>query len=572
MIAWAAIGWGGCDDTGRFCAVNAFGKLSEEEDGWLSKIGQTLADLQRIKALDENAAGKAQAEAMRGSLVQQIELERTSLRYGEDSAEVRALQARHEREVAVAKLEGLKIDLGSREAKRVLNGLTELQHYREKAIAEAAAEARREWFRAQDDQLAAVQREIALIGMSAAEQARVNALAEAELDIRDRKLGVTEAQLARTKALAQAKEEANLARKQALYDLAVQAQMDAYDTRAAEARNPYIRADIAGEQEYARKIAEGADATVAARAAAQARARAIREADRAQTDFLRGQAEGIQALQLEIALIGQSAEVRARVLALVKAEQEITRLGASGEAADRIRETAAAQAEMAQQLDAQVDAWRRVQSAGEGAIDGVLDKLREGDVGGAFKDLIGEIEKGFFDLAVRNPLKNMLLGTNLGTWEDVGGWGGIWGRMSGRQPLDEAATIRAATMPMQSMAVNAANVILSGNLSGLTNAMGAANMNLAPVQPYGGSLPGSADVQAQMWAFFAAKGLAPHQIAGIMGNASAESGFDPWRSAMAAMRTGCSSGTTAGTSSLTSSAGNRTSAMSRSSWSSPGAK
>ncbi|MGN7870967.1 phage tail tip lysozyme [Paracoccus sp. 22332] len=500
-------------------AAEAFGGLSKEEDAWLGKIGQALADLQRIKGLDENAAGIAQAEAMRVSLEKQIQLERTSLLYGEDSAEMRAIQARHEREAAIAKLEGLKVDLDSAEAKRVLNGLTEIQYYREKA----AAEARREWFVAQDDQLAAVQREIALIGMSAAEQARINALAEAELEIRDRKLSALEAEEARTKAIAQAEAEIALSRQRALRDLAVQAQMDGYDARAAEARNPYIRADIEAERAYAQEIAASGDATIAAQAAAQARARAIREADRAQTDFLRGQAEGIQAQQLEIALIGQSAAVRARILALVQAEQEITRLGASGEAADAIRETARAQAEMAQQLDAQVDAWRRVQAAGEGAIDGVLDKLRGGDVGGAFKEMIGEIEKGFFDLAVANPLKNMLLGTNLGTWEDVGGWGGIWGRMSGKQPLDEAATIAAATMPGQSMSVNAANVILSGNLAGL----GAANMPIAPVQPFGGTLPGSADVQAQVWAFFAAKGLAPHQIAGIMGNVAGESSFNP---------------------------------------------
>jgi hypothetical protein len=40
-------------------------------------------------------------------------------------------------------------------------------------------------------------------------------------------------------------------------------------------------------------------------------------------------------------------------------------------------------------------------------------------------------------------------------------------------------------------------------------------------------LAGSTNVQQQVWAFFAAKGLAPHQIAAIMGNVQAESGFNP---------------------------------------------
>lgn len=72
------------------------------------------------------------------------------------------------------------------------------------------------------------------------------------------------------------------------------------------------------------------------------------------------------------------------------------------------------------------------------------------------------------------------------------------------------------------MTVTAANVTLAGNLSGI---LGAANMNAAPLSY--GSLPGAADIQAQIWSYFTAKGLAPHQVAGIMGNVAAESGFNP---------------------------------------------
>ena len=142
-------------------------------------------------------------------------------------------------------------------------------------------------------------------------------------------------------------------------------------------------------------------------------------------------------------------------------------------------------------------------------------------------EMLGEIEKGFFDLAVRNPLKNMLLGTNLGTWEGIGGWSGIMDRFSGRAKVDERAQAAQAAMPVQSMMVTAASVMLSGNLSGIAPAANlVANANSAPVS-YAGGLPGSGDVQSQMWQFFTAKGLAPHQVAAILGHSAAESGFNP---------------------------------------------
>ncbi|MBC9246746.1 hypothetical protein H4P12_08475 [Paracoccus sp. 11-3] len=450
-------------------------------------------------------------------------MQRTILTFGEGSAEVRALQNRHEREGLVLKLEGVGIDQQSLEGRRTINGLIALQYERERA----ATAARREYLRQQEDQLAAIQREIGLIGASAAEQARVNALAEAETAVREKNLTLLEAAEARRNALARAEAEATLSRTRAMQDLQVAAMMDGFDARIAGSRNPWLRADIEAERAYAQAIAGGQDAEVAAIARAQARARAISELTSAQDDFLRGQQESLQRQQLEIALIGQSAEVRARVLALVQAERDIQRLGATGEDAEVIRRNTLAQADYARRIEEQADAWRRVQSAGEQAIDGVLDKLREGDLGSAFREMISEIEQGFFDLAIRNPLKNMFLGTNLGTWEDVGGWAGIRDRFTGRASVDEAGLVRAATaMPLQSMTVTTSNVILGGNLSGLAGMMaGAANLNASPAMM--GGLPGSSSVQAQIWSFFAGKGLASHQIAGVMGNASAESGFNP---------------------------------------------
>lgn len=151
---------------------------------------------------------------------------------------------------------------------------------------------------------------------------------------------------------------------------------------------------------------------------------AAEERRAAQNDYLRGGAERTQQLQLELALVGQTAETRARILALVRAEQDIRRLGLEGQAAEEARQRELTNVELARQVRAQSDAWAQFQQAGESAIDGVLDKLRGGDFKGALAEMLGELEKGLFDLSIRNPLKNLILGTDLGTMADLGGWSG----------------------------------------------------------------------------------------------------------------------------------------------------
>ncbi|KGJ19305.1 phage tail tip lysozyme [Paracoccus sanguinis] len=261
---------------------------------------------------------------------------------------------------------------------------------------------------------------------------------------------------------------------------------------------------------------------------------AAEERRQAQNDYLRGAAERVQQARLELALVGQTAAVRARVLALVQAERDIRAQGLTGAAAEEVRTSALELVDLNRQIDAQADAWERVQGAGEAAIDAVLDKLKGGDVKGAVAGLLDELNKGFFDLAVRNPLKNMLLGTNLGTLDDVGGLAGIWGRLTGRTPLDQDAVIGAATQPVQAMQIAAAQVTINAaslglgdgaagllaGLPGATGLPGVANVNAAPLTTGRG-------VAGEIWNFFAAKGLAPHQIAAIVGHAGAESGFNP---------------------------------------------
>lgn len=497
--------------------------VSDKEQGLIDLLKQQadiLLGIQAAETARQERIARQIEETVRG-YGQQSELQQTILKFGQDSAEARLVENRQERENLALKLEKLGLTRQDADWQRAMGALSDLQHQRELA----AMATRREWFQDQDDKIAAIRRETALIGASASEQIRINALAEAEVDIRKRKLGVIEAVLVRMRAMATAQAEIDQARARALKDLADAQTGEMFDAAIAGTRDPYARAELEAQREYARQIADGATAEIAAGNATLVKARALRELQISQGEYVRSQDENLAKLRLELALVGQTAEVRARVLALAQAEQDIQRLGLQGERADQVRREALEHAEMAKTIESQADAWQRVQSAGEAAIDGVLDKLRGGDVKGALAEMLGEIEKGFFDLSIRNPLKNALLGSNLGTWQDVGGWSGIWGRLTGANPVDEGQLARASVLPLQTMTVTAGNVILQGNLSGIPGLTGATNTNAAPMS-FAGGLPGSADVQSQIWAFFAAKGLAPHQIAGIMGQASAESSFN----------------------------------------------
>lgn len=504
-------------------AAEAKDGYSADEDDFLGKIQGAQRELQKLNGDAGNAAGAQQANEIFQTYRQQLEIERASLAYGKDSAEVRKLQNQYEMEALKTRLEGLKIDEQSLEGRRAINTLIAVQHERELAVTDEMQRQQQ----ARQAQITGLQRELALIGETSTVRTRALAIAEAEERIREQNLRGRQAELEMTNAIAEAEARIALDRGRAAYDLQTSRMMDQYDLRAGLARDPGLRADIEAEREYVRQIRSGADAAQASAEADRVRARAMNDMVIAQDEYLRGQAERIQQQQLELALIGQTAEVRARVLAAVAAEREIIATGASGEVAEKMRANAQVEAEYARTIEAQADAWRRVQSAGEAAIDGVLDKLRSGDIAGAFEELAAEIEKGFFDLAVANPLKNAIMGTNLGTLQDVGGLGGIWDRLRGKNTVDEQTLISQAVQPVQSMMVQAASVTLSGNLSGIAgmNQL-AANSDMAPGAMMGG-LPGSGDVQSQIWQFFAGKGLKPHQIAGIMGNASAESSFNP---------------------------------------------
>lgn len=282
---------------------------------------------------------------------------------------------------------------------------------------------------------------------------------------------------------------------------------------------PLIAAAARAEGEEKRQLTEVVQGLRLAYAL-QAEARRQQQA----ADYLRSQGETLRNLQLELALLGQSEATRGRVLAMAEAERQIRAAGidSQGALAGQMRENARMIEAQTRALQAQAKAWGDIRSAAESAIDGTVDALLKGDIPGALSGIVTEITGIFADLAIKNPLKNAILGTDYATMDSLGGWRGILGRLLGNDPVNEGALIDQGSRPVQSMMITAGSVTIQAggiDLGGM-----AANLVGAPGT---GSLSGSAAVQKQIWDFFIGKGLAPHQVAGILGNVQAESSFNP---------------------------------------------
>lgn len=499
------------------------GGISEEEQALIDVLKEQADVLLGIQAIETARAEtlKRQIDQMVLGYSQEAELQAASLQFGSDAAAVEQIRARHARENLDVRLEEMGVEKGSVEWLKAKVGLS-LQLAAQEAT---RAEAAKDRVRDQEDELAAINREIALIGVSNAERARANALAEADIEIRKRKLQGLDAVEERLRAVAKAEAEIALEQKKALADIATTRMMDGYDARIAATRNPFIKAEIEAEKEYARVLIETGDATRAAASAAQVREKAMGDATRAQDEFMRSQGESLQQLRLELSLAGETAEVRARVLALAEAERQIRDQGidgASGRAA-QLRADALERVDIEARLDRITSAWARVDDAAGSAIENMVDALTGGgsdSLRSAAQDALGLIK----ELTLTNPLKNAILGQNLPTMADVGGLGGIFGRLFGKEGAAPALT--ASTMSAASMAVTTPMVTLNaGSIAGL----GAGVMPGLSGTASGaaGVLPGSGDIQSQIWSFFAGKGMQPHQIAAIMGHVGAESGFNP---------------------------------------------
>jgi hypothetical protein len=160
-------------------------------------------------------------------------------------------------------------------------------------------------------------------------------------------------------------------------------------------------------------------------------------------------------------------------------------------------------------------------------------------------------------LTIANPLKNALFGTNLPTMADLFSGKPVMpgatstsmmtvtagtvmvngGMMPGAFPSAPGSTLGSLLgIPANSNVVNGVRPTLTPGgvvnspvslpaINGVRPDLMAGGLVNSPVST-ANIVPGTS-VQSQVWNYWAAKGLPPHQIAGIMGNIQAESAFRP---------------------------------------------
>ncbi|KAA8606816.1 hypothetical protein [Salipiger aestuarii] len=453
----------------------------------LNELGQSA-----ISTADDEAFWNGTAKARRDDKAtseivtayeQQAELAASIAEHGEASAEVEAVRTRQAREVLSLRLRQLGIEEDSERAQSALAALEDAQ---------AAAQSQRaaERSRAVADTLTGLQGELAVAraitshGENSVEVERLRAEQAAEaLRIRLAELGATEDQIARAEELLsltrQAEQDAARSRatreaQQSLSAMQREAQIQAAILTHGRESLTVKRLQIdAAREAYAQSLAEkqiSQDTRDALMAQWEAKS-GLAAVDpfgslAAAKSMLDAQAQTVAQLRLEQALLGQSEETRRRVLALYQAELDIRRQGldVEGDLAARIRDGALSQSDFAAEVARQADAWDKVQGSAESAIDGMVDAAMNADIPGVFEAMAGEITGILNDLAIKNPLKNGLLGSDLPTLDDAGGLQGIWDRLTGNvQDIDPAqAAAHAAAQSVASMQVTAANVVISG--------------------------------------------------------------------------------------------------------------
>lgn len=523
-----------------------FSKMSEEAQKAYSALATFALKLAEFEAQFNGTALDAKrgrlADEMVRSYTEQVELARAIVQYGENSSEVQAVQIAQSRAALSLKLQEQGIDLDSARAARIFASFDQAQ-------AAERAQSDQERNKALSENLTTMQGQIDLsnailtFGRNGVEVERLRTeQAKATLRTRLEELGVGEDQIVKAETLlelergrAEAVEraEAVKASSYAIADLQREAAVARASLTYGRDSLEVKRLQIDAAREEYRISLEQAKLTAAERAAqmqAWEQTRGLGAIDpfgvqAAASGMLRTRSEAIAKSQFELALAGQSEAQQNKLIALYDAEVEIRRAGidVQSEAARAIREQTALQADLNNELKRQADVWGDIKSAGEEAIDGVVSALKAGDFGGALEAIAAQIVGTLDELAISNPLKNALLGSDYATIGDAGGLGGIWEKLTGTpkapDPLTASLGMPRAVSQMQ---VTAANVTISGAMA--MSLMGGGSGVAANLS---GGLSGSADVQSKVWDFFRAKGLEPHQVAGIMGNISGESGFNP---------------------------------------------
>jgi len=172
------------------------------------------------------------------------------------------------------------------------------------------------------------------------------------------------------------------------------------------------------------------DKTVAALDAQKAQQEARKAASTAKTvsDFEREIAasrERTAAAQTEIQMLGLGAMASERARKVLELETAAKKdaIGLSPARIAAIQAEADASAQATTVLERQKSAWDLVKDTGSSSIDTLVTSVLSGtaSMGDAVRGFIKELANMALQLAVLNPIKNALFGTNLGTVSDLGG-------------------------------------------------------------------------------------------------------------------------------------------------------
>jgi hypothetical protein len=152
---------------------------------------------------------------------------------------------------------------------------------------------------------------------------------------------------------------------------------------------------------------------------------------------LEDQKDEITLLQRQIGLIGQSASERSVVIAQLRAEQGLRSRGIdlASEEGRAIVENAGKIERLTQELQRQDAAYRAIETAVGSALDRFADVLAQGKLdwkswADAGRLALQDLNREMIKLALLNPLKNLLFGSNLPTFGQGSGiLGSIFSRL-----------------------------------------------------------------------------------------------------------------------------------------------
>lgn len=426
------------------------------------------------RALEQHRAGERMAE---GSVTSFEETKRRE-REREDAqirANIQAMNARTDAErVAAARAEaGAANPVRGEQRNREMDNAGLMEQAR---INKELADSERALTQARKANIDSLQVEFDIIGKSVQEQTRLRIVHEQTAEAlrvaeerrgkgaqltEDEIRGINEYAAAYAKLTAEI-EKTNAARERlfAREDLLAGARAELASVGATAGEAARLRTEFEGLQELQDKVRRGE----LSQADANKEAAAVRETARAYGEMTDAIAKAqLQAdLRFEASIAGLNEENAAIARTLHSAGLEVD---LSGPEAAMIRQI--------NQIERMKETWQDLFDTVNSGMDGVVDALFEGtDPMEALKKSARDLARQMFDLAVTNPLKNLLTGGNFNTIGDMGifgagastgrggGFGGLLGGLFG---LDKTVS---------SMSVQAATVIINGGIGGISGAGG----------------------------------------------------------------------------------------------------